>query len=192
MSSAYFAPFAQALFARGFSPIAPDLPGFGESANHRSLTPREHAELLAAWAENVGISDAIWIGHSNGCAVVAHVAALRPDLVRKAIAIGPLWTKAKHPDLHFAPRIALDAFREPLRLWRYIVPAYWRAGVARWICTWEKQNADVMSSPPEMTMIAGSRDPIVDRDAVRVIDVPGAHACHFSDPDEVAERVNFD
>lgn len=190
MSSAYFAPFAEALFDRGFSPIAPDLPGFGESANHRSLTPREHAELLAAWAEKVDVSDAIWIGHSTGCAIVAHVAALRADLVRKAIAIGPLWTKAKHPDLHFAPRIAFDALREPLRLWRFLVPAYWRVGVARWLSTWEKQHPDAMSAPPEMTMIAGTRDPIVDREAVHVIEVPGAHACHFSYPDEVAGVVS--
>jgi hypothetical protein len=43
-----------------------------------------------------------------------------------------------------------------------------------------------------MTMIGGVRDPIIDRGAVRVIDVPGSHACLFSHPDEVAERVNFD
>jgi hypothetical protein len=89
------------------------------------------------------------------------------------------------------PRIALDAFREPLRLWRYILPAYWRVGIARWLGTWEKQLDDTTAPPPEMMMIAGTRDPLVDRTAVRVIDVPGAHACLFSHPEEVAERVNL-
>ena len=192
MSSAYFVRFARALFNRGFSPIAPDLPGFGESANARAMTPSEHAERLAAWADEVRINDALWIGHSTGCAVVAHLAELRPDLVRKQVAVGPLWTRAGHPQLHFAPLIALDAFREPPRLWRYIITAYWRAGIARWLATWWKQLADTTSAPPEMTMIGGMRDPIVDRGAVRVIDVPGAHACLFSHPDEVAERVKVE
>lgn len=191
MSSAYFVRFARALFNRGFSPIAPDLPGFGESANARAMTPREHAERLAAWADEVHLKDALWIGHSTGCAVVAHLAEHRPDLVRKAIAVGPLWTASKHPELYFAPRIALDGLREPVRLWRYIIPAYWRVGIARWFGTWRKQLDDATSAPPQMTMLGGVRDPIIDRRAARVIDVPGAHACLFSHPDEVAERVNF-
>ncbi len=191
MSSAYFVRFARALFIRGMSPIAPDLPGFGESANARAMTPREHAERLAAWADELHIKDALWIGHSSGCAIVAHLREQRPDLVRKAVAVGPLWTVARHLEIHFALRIALDAFREPLRLWRYIVPAYWRAGIARWIATWRKQLGDAASAPPEMAMIAGQRDPIVDRRAVHVIDVPGPHACLFTNPEEVAERVNF-
>ena len=191
MSSAYFVRFARALFSRGMSPIAPDLPGFGESANARAMTPREHAERLAAWADELHIKEALWIGHSSGCAIVAHLREQRPDLVRKAVAVGPLWTVARHLEIHFALRIALDAFREPLRLWRYIVPAYWRVGIARWIATWRKQLGDAASAPPEMTMIAGQRDPIVDRRAVHVIDVPGPHACLFTNPEEVAERVNF-
>ncbi|HEY2093122.1 MAG TPA: alpha/beta fold hydrolase [Thermoanaerobaculia bacterium] len=191
MSSAYFVHFARALFARGHSPIAPDLPGFGASANARPMTSYEHGERLAQWADALEVKDAIWIGHSAGCAVVAHLAARRPDLVRRPIAIGPLWTRSRHPDLHYMPRIALDAFREPLRLWRYILPAYWRVGIARWLGTWEKQLDDTTAPPPEMMMIAGTRDPLVDRTAVRVIDVPGAHACLFSHPEEVAERVNL-
>jgi pimeloyl-ACP methyl ester carboxylesterase len=192
MSSAYFVRFARSLFDRGHSPIAPDLPGFGESANARAMTPREHAERLARWAyDDVHIRSAAWIGHSTGCAVVAHLRELRPDLVRKAIAVAPLWTRSAHPDLHFVPRIAIDAFREPLRLWRYIVPAYWRVGFARWLATWEKQLTETTAPPPAMTMIGGTRDPLIDRGVVRVIDVPGAHACLFSHPEEVAERVNF-
>lgn len=191
MSSAYFIRLADALFARGHSPLAPDLPGFGASANARAMTPREHAERLAAWADEVHIKDAIWIGHSTGCAVVAHLARIRPDLVRKPIAVGPLWTTARHPELHFVPRIMLDGLREPLGLWRYLIPAYWRVGIARWVATWRKQLADTTSPAPEMTMIAGGRDPIVDRDAVQVIDVPGPHACFFSHPEEFVGRVNF-
>jgi pimeloyl-ACP methyl ester carboxylesterase len=199
MSSAYYVRFARALFDRGRSPIAPDLPGFGESANAEAKTPQEHADALTAWADALGIRDAVWIGHSTGCGIVARIAAARPDLIAKAIAIGPLWTRATLRNLHFAWRLGLDALREPLALWRYIVPAYWRCGLARWIGTWNRQLDEIgaaqtgMSALPitGVTMVAGSRDPIVDRSAVQVTDLPGAHACHFSHPEEAAERVNL-
>jgi pimeloyl-ACP methyl ester carboxylesterase len=63
MSSAYFVRFARALFDRGMSPIAPDLPGFGKSANARAMTPREHAERLAAWADEVHVG--MWSGSAT-------------------------------------------------------------------------------------------------------------------------------
>jgi dienelactone hydrolase len=53
MSSSYFVHFARALFERGWSPIAPDLPGFGESRNGPSADPVEHARILASWADAI-------------------------------------------------------------------------------------------------------------------------------------------
>ena len=39
-------------------------------------------------------------------------------------------------------------------------------------------------------MIAGRRDPLPDRAAIRdLIEVPGAHACHFSDPEESCDII---
>lgn len=186
MSSRYFARFARSLFARGWNPIAPDLPGFGESANGPASPPAAHARLLASWADALGIRSAVWVGHSIGCNAVAHVAALRPDLVRHAAYIGPLWTTTRHPHLHFSPRLALDALREPLSLYRYVVPAYWRTGIWRWWRTWQAYLPDITSPPPsEGLMIAGVRDPIPDERRVKITRVAGAHACHFSDGEGV-------
>lgn len=186
MSSAYFERFARALFDRGLHPIAPDLPGFGESANAAATGPEEHARILAAWADALKIRDAIWIGHSIGCNAVAHLARMRPDLVRRAVHIGPVWTRK--PMLRIFAMIALDALREPLALYRAVIPAYWRAGVWRWWRTWCRYARD-LDTPPDALTLAGRRDPIPDRTFVRVREVSGAHACHFSHAGEVAEAL---
>ena len=185
MSSAYFAPFARALFARGFNPIAPDLPGFGESTNAPASGPLGHAQTLASWADALSIRSAVWVGHSIGCNAVAHLARLRPDLVARAVYIGPLWTTTRHPQLRFFPRLALDALREPLALYRFVLPAYWRTGMWRWWRTWLLYVPDLAARPPaEGTFIAGVRDPLPDMEVTRVA---GAHACHFSNAMEVLE-----
>lgn len=187
MSSAYFVRFARALFDRGWNPIAPDLPGFGESVNAPATGPAEHARILAEWADALAIKNAVWIGHSIGCNTVAHLAQLRPDLVRRAAYIGPLWTITGHPQLRFFPRLALDAFREPLSLYRFVMPAYWRTGLWRWWQTWRRYVPDLATSPPpDGTFIAGTGDPLPDDARMTVTRVPGAHACHFSNGAEVA------
>lgn len=186
MSSAYFAPFAAELFARGWNPIAPDLPGFGESADGAASGPREHAEILGRWADALGIREAVWVGHSVGCNAVAH---LRPDLVRAAVFVGPLWTRTRHPSLRIFAMLVLDAFREPLSLFRYVIPAYWRVGVARWLSTWLRYAPDVACAPSAGLHLAGTRDPLPDRTCTPVETVPGAHACVFSHPAAVAEAV---
>jgi pimeloyl-ACP methyl ester carboxylesterase len=186
MSSAYFEPLAQALFDDGWSPVAPDLPGFGESDNAAAGSPADHARILATWADALGIRDAVWVGHSIGCNAVAHLAELRPDLVRRAVHSGPLWTAARFPQARTFRNLALDAFREPFALYRHVVRAYWRTGLARWWKTWRRFLPDLTTPPPDTLMIAGSRDPIPDRRHVHVVEVPGAHACTFSHPREVA------
>ncbi|HVG22667.1 MAG TPA: alpha/beta fold hydrolase [Thermoanaerobaculia bacterium] len=187
MSSAYFVHLARALFGRGWNPIAPDIPGFGESNDAPPGGPREHALLLASWADALGIRDAAWLGHSVGCNAVAHLATLRLDLVRRAIYVGPLWTRRHWTRVMFM--LMLDAFREPLALYRYVLPAYWRVGFARWWRTWRRFIPDLPAVPSSGTFIAGARDPLPDRTLVALHTSPGAHACVFSHPDSLAETL---
>lgn len=190
MSSEYFEPLARELFARGLHVIAPDLPGFGESTNAPPSGPEQHAALLASWADALLIRNALWIGHSTGCNAVAHLARIRPDLVRRAVYIGPLWTRTRHPTLRTFALLALDAFREPLSLYGYVIPAYWRVGLARWTRTWLRYAPDITTPPPaEGTFLAGRRDPLPDRRVVRVEEVQGAHACVYEGAGEVVGRV---
>jgi pimeloyl-ACP methyl ester carboxylesterase len=189
MSSEYFDRFARALVDRGYTPVAPDLPGFGKSPNAPAGGPDEHAAFLAQWADANAIRDAVWIGHSLGCNAVAHVAASRPDLVREVICIGPLWSSKSAARLF--PLLFVDAFREPLSLYIDVIRAYWRCGLWRWFATLFRYREDLRSQPPAAArMIAGEKDPLPDRDWIKNhILVPGAHACHFAFPDETASAV---
>lgn len=187
MSSAYLVHLAGELFARGWNPIAPDIPGFGESTNERAMGAAGHAELLAAWADAQGIRDAVWLGHSIGCNAVAQLARLRPDLVREPVYVGPLWTRSHWSRVMVM--LALDAFREPLSLYRYVLPAYWRTGLARWYLTWRRFVPDLASLPSRGFFLAGERDPLPDRTCVDLQELPGAHACLFSHPEAVAEAL---
>jgi len=46
------------------------------------------------------------------------------------------------------------------------------------------------SIPADVILISGNRDPLPNREAINgLIEVPGAHACHFSYPEETAEAV---
>lgn len=189
MSSTYFRPFARTLFARGWNPVAPDLPGFGASADGPAAGPREHAAMLARWADALGIRGAIWIGHSVGCNDVEHLRILRPDLVREAIFIGPLWTH-RHPMLLF-PALTIDALREPFALLLQVARAYWRCGMGRWLQTYRRYVPDLRHSAPAYGLLmAGEHDPLVRREHMLQLQlVPGAHACTFSHPEEVAGKV---
>ena len=189
MSSAYFEPFARALFDRGWHPIAPDLEGFGESVNAPGSSPEQHAARLARWGESVGIGEAVWVGHSIGCNVVAHLAAARPDLCRKAVYIGPLWTRRPRLTPRLFAMLAVDAFREPLRLYRYVIAAYWRTGLWRWSTSLWRSRHDIVREAPSGLMIAGARDPLPDTRTVDVRRVAGAHACHFSHPADSADAL---
>ena len=190
MSSAYFQRLARALFEGGWNPIAPDLPGFGESRDAPACGPAEHARLLERWADALGIREAVWVGHSIGCNAVAHLAAIRPDLVKRSVHIGPLWTTARHPQLRVFPMLALDALREPLGLYGYVIPAYWRTGLWRWWRTWRAHLPDINSPAPASGLfLAGEKDPLPDGRCVRMTRVPGAHACLFSAPRETAAAI---
>lgn len=200
MSSAYFGPFARALFERGWNPIAPDLPGFGESVDAPSMTQGETAARLAAWADAHAIRDAVWVGHSLGCHATAELARIRPELVRALVHLGPLWTGERYPMLRLFLVLALDALREPLPLYRHVLRAYWRTGLWRWWRTFRLALPSIRTSPQELSavqqfVLAGVHDPIPDRPALASLrersdlELPGAHACQFSHSEAAADAL---
>jgi pimeloyl-ACP methyl ester carboxylesterase len=165
------------------------MPGFGESVNAPGADPHQQAKTLAVWADALAIRDAVWVGHSIGCNVVAHLAAMRPDLCREAAHIGPLWTKRRYPLVRLFAMLVLDAIREPLQLYRFVIPSYWRTGIWRWCTSLWKSRKDLHADPGAGMILAGRRDPLPDRTAIRTSPVDGAHACHFSDPQATAEAL---
>ncbi|MQB07886.1 alpha/beta fold hydrolase [Agrobacterium tumefaciens] len=78
------------VFARHFRTIMPDMPGFGASGLpeldefYATLAARRIAALL----DHLGIESAAFTGNSMGGAVVAELAALQPERVKRMALIG--------------------------------------------------------------------------------------------------------
>ena len=70
--------------------IAPDLPGFGDSAKPiRSYDPSFYADWLLAFLDRVGIEQAHLIGNSMGGRVAVEVALAAPERVGKIALLAP-------------------------------------------------------------------------------------------------------
>ena len=63
--------------------------------------------------------------------------------------IGPVWTRHTLPLMRMGAMLMLDALREPFALWRHILPAYWRTGVARWWMTVWRYTSDITPKRPK-------------------------------------------
>jgi len=72
------------LVAKDCRVIVFDRPGFGHSERPRSVvwTPDAQAELIKLALEQLGVSNAIILGHSWGASVAVSVALKYPSLVR--------------------------------------------------------------------------------------------------------------
>jgi pimeloyl-ACP methyl ester carboxylesterase len=93
VSSRYMEPLATAL-GRHFRVYAPDLPGFGESANLQRLDRPplsivELAHALHLWLQACHIERALFVGNSFGCQVLAQLAVQFPGVVERLVMQGP-------------------------------------------------------------------------------------------------------
>ena len=202
VSSRYMIPTAVRLSA--YAPVyAPDLPGFGASSHpQRALSVAELAGVLAGWMRAMRLERAVLLGNSMGCQVIAHVAVERPDLVERAILVGP----TMDPDAGARAqvgRLVADSFREPVRYLPVLLGDYLRAGPRRVIATFRHAlrdesfaNYSRMSMPT--LVVRGGRDPIAPQGWAKRLAgalphgqlavIPGAgHAANFNAPDELVE-----
>ncbi|MFQ6396211.1 alpha/beta fold hydrolase [Nocardia sp. KC 131] len=78
------------VFAKNFRTIMPDLPGFGgtELPELDEVYSVVAARWIARLMDNLGIESAGFIGNSMGGAVVAELAALHPERVRRMAIMG--------------------------------------------------------------------------------------------------------
>ena len=100
--------------------IGVDLPGFGEAPEpQRTLTMERHADLVAAFLRDRGISDAVVLGHSMGSQIAAELAARHPDVVAGLILAGPTVNSAARSIRAQAGYLLIDLIGErPQVLWR--------------------------------------------------------------------------
>jgi pimeloyl-ACP methyl ester carboxylesterase len=112
-----------------------DLPGFGTMRRlRRRFILAEAADWLSEWMDAAGLERAHLVGHSMGGYICLHLAASRPEAVRRLVLVapagvptgrsmagylGPLFGAALYARPSFLPVLARDALRTgPATLWR--------------------------------------------------------------------------
>jgi pimeloyl-ACP methyl ester carboxylesterase len=99
------------LAAKSYRVIVFDRPGFGHSDRPRNAvwTPAAQANLINSAAQQLGVSEAIVLGHSWGASVAVALALKYPNLVRGLVLASGYYYPTLRPDL-----IALSAPAVPL------------------------------------------------------------------------------
>lgn len=76
------------ILAERFHVVAVDLPGFGRSPlPERPWGTSDYADCVAALVEETGLGPCALVGHSFGGQTSIHLAATRPELVRKLVLV---------------------------------------------------------------------------------------------------------
>lgn len=197
VSARYWAPLQEELAATGrFRVHAVDLPGFGQSADPpwQPELPR-YAEHLRGWLDQAVPGRFHLVGQSLGCEIAAMCAATCPERIRSLTLAGPSGLPTLRSLAAQLGRALLDAPREPLRLYRVIVPDYLRCGLWRMLLALLEQKryhvAELLADLRLPTLlIRGEGDTVVTAERLaaiakalpyaRTAEAPGAHGAHFT------------
>ena len=80
--------FARYFARHGYNAIVVDLPGHGRSDGEPLMSISAQADWLAAMASTLGLTKAIWVGHSMGSLAVIDLAARYPDITEQIALVG--------------------------------------------------------------------------------------------------------
>jgi pimeloyl-ACP methyl ester carboxylesterase len=92
--------------ARSHRVLIPDRPGFGHSTRPRTTiwTPQKQAEVMAGMLRQLGVEQAVVVGHSFGSQVALALALHSPALVRSLVLLSGYYFATLRPDvLLFSP-----------------------------------------------------------------------------------------
>ncbi len=205
VSGRYLVPTAVRL-ARDFPTYVPDLPGFGKSAKpSHVLDIPELADALAAWMRLHDLARACLVGNSLGCQYIVDLAVRYPDLVERAVLVGPTVDPRARTLAGQIGRGTRDLLGEPLRYWPLLTWDYLVAGPLRTLRTLRYALHDPLTDKlPRMhvptLVVRGSRDPIAPQpwveEMVRLLPqgqllvIPEAtHVANYTTPDALAQAV---
>jgi pimeloyl-ACP methyl ester carboxylesterase len=162
-------PLAGALGRHGLCVLAPDLPGFGESAKPpRPLGLPELADALALWLRARGIPRAMLVGTSFGCQVLVELALRHSALVDRLVLHGPGTDPAARTLSAQVRNNAIDWWREPRPVWPAIRVDYAKAGLRRATATARLAMRDRVEDKLPLVrapalVLHGSRDVVASR-----------------------------
>jgi pimeloyl-ACP methyl ester carboxylesterase len=182
----------------------PDLPGFGRSrARRRINTVPGWADALARWHRAVLPGPAGYVGSSFGAQVVACLAARHPDLVRRAVLVGPTFDAAARRVVPQLARWLPTSAREPAGLGSKLLVSYLQSGVGTPLRGFRAglrhpTERDVAEIRVPLLLVRGENDRIVPAAWVaelterapdgRAVLVPGvAHTVDYSAAEALAE-----
>jgi pimeloyl-ACP methyl ester carboxylesterase len=205
VSSLYMVPTAEHL-APYYRVYAPDFPGFGKSEKPRHvLTIAELADVLAAYMRAVGLERAALVANSLGCQIVVEFALRYPEMIDRAVLIGPTMDRGAPTIPQQFWRLVRDTFREPPSQPFVIFYDYLKAGLRRTIITAHYGLQDrIEKKLPNVQIptiiVRGARDPIVSQGWAeelagllpqgRLVVIPGsAHTVNYSHPTELVEVI---
>ncbi len=205
MSARYFLPLATLLAAH--HPVkALELPGFGRSSGPpRALSMSEHAVWLDEWLQERRIVAVHVVGHSMGCQVAAHFAAMRAAQVKTLTLIAPTVDADARRRATQIRRLLKDLTKERPAILFWAVVDVLRAGILR---TW-RTSTEMLADPVEdqfplitapTLLLRGQNDSIVPEtwlataasslSVSRWQTVPGgAHCLQFSQPTQTASSI---
>jgi 2-hydroxy-6-oxonona-2,4-dienedioate hydrolase len=155
------------LAAAGYRVFAPDLPGFGRTEGPRAgLSIEQQAYAVSVFSEAVGLGPAAYLGHSLSCQSVLELACSEPERVSALILAAPTGDRRKKRLIHETLGFLRDIPREPPSLVPFILDAYARAGVVRWMRTWlAGKRHDAFAAAAGIrapaAVLVGERDPVV-------------------------------
>ena len=207
ISGTYMLPTAVRL-TDSFRVYVPDLPGFGRSPKPKvPLTIEELGTALNHFMDALGIEQAILVGNSLGCAIIAELIAEAPEKVSKAILVSLAGGAHNRPLGKALGQMARDGLVEPPTLLPVAVPDYLRFGMVRAMrlfiaMTKFPAYQRIMSMPVPVMVVIGSEDPV--RPPWKTIsramaDIPpqvtivlfqgAAHAINFAHPVELSHAI---
>ena len=205
VSGRYLVPTAERL-ASFCTVYVPDLPGFGRSARpDRALDIPELADSLAAWMQTSGISTACLLGNSLGCQYILDLALRYPELVSRAVLVGPTVNPQARTLFGQVSRGLVDLLGEPLSYWPLLTKDYLKAGALRTLATLRYALKDPVVEKlgrlqiPTL-VVRGSRDPIAPQQWVeemvrllprgQLLVIPGGtHVANYTTPEALAQAV---
>ncbi len=166
VSSRYMVPTALELapYCRTY---IPEMPGFGKSEkpdHYQNLD--EMADTLAAWMTAVGLQQAILLGNSLGCQIIAHFALRHPQRIQAAILVGPTMDIQARTARQEIGRWLVNAPYEPVSLYPIIIRDYLEIGFRRFVATFRYGLQDPIETIlPQMQIptlvVRGDRDTVV-------------------------------
>ncbi|MBD0334066.1 MAG: alpha/beta hydrolase [Cyanobacteria bacterium Co-bin13] len=205
VSSRYMVPLAEVL-AGQYPVFAPDLPGYGSSDEPGPvLGVLELADFLDRWMDAMGLEQAIFLGNSFGCQIIAEFALRHPLRIDKAILLGPTTDRHARTFPKQLWRFIRDAPNERLSLGWVLLREYLRSGPRRLIRNIQMTLADSLEKKlpgvqvPTL-IIRGERDPLVSQLWVeelvgllpqgQLVVLPGAgHVPNYSHPAALMQAI---